>query len=226
MLAITAIMPTRGRQQWARQALESFINQSYERKRIIILDDEDDPSFEEISGETITHVVSRIRYNIPEKMNQGCQKAEDADIIIKWDSDDWYAMTRIEDQVERLQQTQKSVTTYNSILFHQSGTERAFRYSINQNWGTGTSLAFRRSFWDHHRFNERKIVGSDNDFIRKARDAHELDSIADAHKTIVARIHDDNTSVKRCIQSDTLYYQSVSIAELPDDYLAWERTLV
>lgn len=223
-MLVTAIMPTRGRQQWAKQALESFLNQSYQNKRIIILDDEDDPSFPDgVFGEQLLYFQDRVRYNIPQKLNKGCEFDKAADIIVKWDSDDWYASTRIADQVRRLQRVGKAVTTYYEILFHQSGTDKAFRYTINANWGTGTSLAFLRSYWMNNRFSESKPVGSDNHFMKAARDQSQLDSTKDTHKTIVARIHSDNTSFKRCTQTASLYYKPISVDQLPDDYLMLER---
>lgn len=226
-MLVTAVMPTRGRQQWAKQSLESFLNQSYERKRIIIMDDEDDPSFPEgVVGDQIVYFRERVRFNIPEKLNKMIAFDKAADVIIKWDSDDWYASTRINDQVHRLHRTSKAVTTYYEILFHQSGTSKTFRYTINSNWGTGTSLAFLRSFWMSNRFNERKPVGSDNHFIRAARDAKQLDSVRDEQKTIVARIHSENTSIKRCTETTSLYYQAISESELPDDYLELEKRVM
>src|SRR5262245_51000937 len=115
-------MPTRGRREYALQALDSFQGQTYPRKELIILDDSEDPSFNVYDFSNMwwfsdcSHAISTSRI-ISEKRNACCRMAN-GEIIIHWDSDDWSAPDRIADQVERLEQSGKSVTGYSEIIFY------------------------------------------------------------------------------------------------------------
>lgn len=206
--------------------MQHFIAQTYDHKNLIVLDDDDCPAFPDgIDLRSVRYSRLKITYHIPEKLNMACEIAKDADIIAKFDSDDFYSPDRMAFQVRRLEETGKAVTVYREILFHDVNTNEAYKYRINSKWGTGTSLTFLRSFWMQNRFNEKYFTGSDNRFIKAAFDAKQLDSIPDEHKHIVARIHDGNTSHKRQIKKhraeDSNYYP-VPLSELPAEYLALE----
>ena len=45
MILVSAIMPTRSRPALSRAALNCFLAQTYEPRELVILDDDDDPSF-------------------------------------------------------------------------------------------------------------------------------------------------------------------------------------
>lgn len=210
MKLVSAVMPTRSRSALAAMAVECFLNQTYSAKHLIIIDDEDGRSFPTgITHPLITYRRENIRYNIPQKLNMACEMAT-GEVIVKWDSDDWYCRTRIEEQVHRLEQTGLAVTGYRTCLFYEEETGKAYEYRITPAWALGTSLTFLRSWWQRHRFMEKKFTGSDNQFCREALAEKQLDSI-EGRKNIVARIHSGNTNHGKREQN----YHAIDASLLP-----------
>lgn len=191
---VTAIMPTRGRSDFARRALAAFHAQTYPNKQIVIADDCDDPSFLIAPCDSIYFRLA-CRWNIPQKRNMCCARAE-GDIIIHWDSDDWSAPERIADQVERLESSGKAVTGYDSILFNEPRTGRWGRYYLPYaDFGFGTSLCYRREFWRENQFNDQLAIGEDGDFCKRAYVSGQFIK-ANGDRFMVARAHPGNTSAK------------------------------
>ncbi len=194
MKLVSAILPTRGRREFARQALESFLDQTYPEKELLILDDIDDPSFPDgvPHGHRILRWLSNSRL-IAKKRNDLCGYAA-GPIIMHFDSDDWSAPDRMADQVERLEMSGAAVTGYHSILFFDG---RVFKYIGSPNYAVGTSLAFTKEWWAKFPFpeNVQDGIGEDNEFVCNAYNRGRLCSV-DGGSMIVARVHVDNTSKK------------------------------
>lgn len=192
-------MPTRGRQELAKLALECFYSQTYENRELVIVDDFDELSFPNgVNHPLVRYHISDYRQgrlNIPMKRNviNGLTAGE---VIAHWDSDDWSAPERLTQQVALMEQSGKQVAGYHSMLFYDERDNTAARYEGHQNmYALGTSLLYRKDWWQTHQFKDALFVGSDNDFVRKARDAHQLATV-DAGLMMVARCHSDNTSPK------------------------------
>lgn len=214
MQLVTAIMLTRGRAALAAIALECFLRQTYERKELVIVDDVLDPSFcQPPDGDNIVYLPSSLR-SIADKRNLACALA-DGEYICHWDDDDWSAPERIADQVQRLESSFVSVTGYHSMLFHEAATGRAAKYLSDRHYALGTSLFYRRQWWETHKFQdppETPNVGEDNAFVRQAREVGELISV-DAGQIMVARAHIGNTSPKNMNDFNT-----VALSEIPSGF--------
>jgi len=217
VILVSAIMPTRGRQAWAHQALECFLAQTYPEKELIILDDDEERSFPE------PRRYSNVRYfwesskPIPCKRNRAIELSS-GDIIMHFDSDDWSSPERMADQVERLEVSGKAVTGYHSMLFKIEPSGQWIQYVGDSSYALGTSLCYRRSFWKDHYFRsgpEHPNVGEDNEFVKDARQAGELISVP-AGAMMWARIHDQNTSVKRF--DNNLQYRPVLRDAVPSGF--------
>jgi glycosyltransferase involved in cell wall biosynthesis len=206
MPLVSAVMPTRGRMQFAAQAVQFFLGQTYQNKELVILDDFDDPSFpdgiehELIRYHRIDYLVGRL--NIPQKRNlvNGLTAGQ---IIFHNDSDDASMPDRMTDQVNRLQESGMAVTGYNGLLFLDSETgavakyEGEKHYGAGKNYALGTSLCYLKSWWAAHPFIEAKHIGSDNHFSNTARDAGQLICV-DGGQMMVARAHPENTNGTQC----------------------------
>lgn len=193
---VSAIMPTRGRPVLSAIALNSFLAQTYPHKQLVILDDAEDPSFRqppEFKG--VAYLRLDDRRTIAAKRNMGCAAAH-GEILMHFDSDDWSAPDRMQDQVSRLGLTGKEVTGFHTMLFYDSPTGRCFRYSNDSSYALGTSLAYTRQWWASNRFDESKEIGEDNQFVMVARKADQLASV-NAGQLMVARMHTGNTSLKK-----------------------------
>lgn len=196
MKLVAGIMPTRGRNVWSAIALNSFLSQTYPAKHLIILDDADDPSFREVLfPSNVAYLRIDKRLSIPEKRNMCCQVAA-GDIIMHVDSDDWSDPGRMAAQVHLLEESGKAVAGFHSLLFHMEPSGQVFKYVNDSSYALGTSLCYRKSFWQQHPFrpgDPNPNVGEDNQFVKEARQAGELVSV-DAGSMMVARIHGDSTS--------------------------------
>lgn len=216
MKVVSAIMPTSGHQQWARQALECFARQTYPFKEIIIIDDSNNPSFPEpLSRDMNGAMVHYARIpggNIPYKRNMCCGRAT-GDIIAHFDSDDWSAPERLADQV-RILVGDIAVTGYHSMLF--TDGVKAYRYkSAFKDYTIGTSLTYLRSWWETYRFDQAFAIGEDSQFALHARRAKSVIAV-DAGQMMVARIHPGNTS-KKDLNGDN--YLKVDMTELPRGFV-------
>lgn len=129
---------------------------------------------------------------IGQKRNFGSERA-DGKVIAVWDDDDFSAPGRLADQLARMQEQNKAVTGYHSMLF--TDGQQWWQYSGSENYALGTSLCYRRDWWQRHPFKAVQ-VGEDNGFVADAAAHGQLIS-ANAGGLMYATIHDANTSPRR-----------------------------
>lgn len=218
MRLVTCIMPTRGRGIWAALAVNSFLQQAYPYKELLILDDRNDSSFRDghPSGFGSVSYFCSDSQSIAEKRNILVNLAPSS-LICHWDDDDWSAPGRIADQVQRFEESGKPVVGYHSMLFYQSNPERAAKYINDASYALGTSLMYRREWAIAHPFHlAEKAWGEDNNFVNDARNAGELISV-DAGQLMVARAHPGNTSKKDLGKQD---YRPVPLSAIPPGFFA------
>lgn len=208
-LLVSAIMPTRGRPEMALLAVESFRRQDYTEKELLILDDTDNASFPFGWPEPIgvCHYRLQDRASIGAKRNALCELAR-GDIIVHWDSDDFSRFDRISHQVRLMEESGKAVIGYHSLLFYGPQPGRVTKYIGDRFYALGSSLCYRKSFWQENRFRDDSI-GEDNHFVFGALNAYQLHAV-DGESYLVARIHDGNTSKK-----DSSGYRNMRVEDLP-----------
>jgi len=183
-------MPTRGRPQFALRALECFLSQTWPNKELVILDDQDAPSFPDgIVAPGIYYERLKRRYSIGAKRNMCCSRAS-GDILIHWDDDDECAPERMADQVARLQTSAIGFTGYHSMIF-EDGQGRRWKYRNHVHYALGTSFCYTREFWETHPFPDVNR-SEDNAIVNKISGFPSVD----AGEMIIARIHSGNTSEK------------------------------
>lgn len=202
-------MPTRGRPEFAKRAVDQFAAQTYADLELIILDDTDVPSFPQYrdycggvrvalwcTGKPVSYWRVDGRLSVGAKRNIACSRAR-GEIICHWDDDDISAPGRIADQVARLLETGKQVTGYSDMEFVEPDGTR-WMYTAPESmvdYALGTSLMYRRDYWREHAF-ESLNVQEDNQFVWAARVAGSIVSVP-AHGLMTATIHPGNTSVRQ-----------------------------
>ena len=124
---------------------------------------------------------------VGQKRNFACSRAR-GEVIAHWDDDDWSEPGRLADQIERLDGHQ--VSGYSAMRFT-DGSEW-FDYFGPISYALGTSLCYRRSWWEAHPF-EPLNVGEDNHFVNAAHSAGALVSVP-ARGLMYATTHAGNTS--------------------------------
>lgn len=187
---VSAIMPTRGREGWARDAERMFQEQTYPEKQLVIVDDLMERSFVTgIQGPGIVYLTAP-RLTIGEKRNLAVSNSA-GDIIMHWDSDDKYRADRMEHQVELLLEKGVDLVGYNTMEFEDADLGTRYLYRASPGYAIGVSQTYWRDSWEAHPF-ERVDVGEDDAFLNGKR-VYSCDSDG----RIVARIHHGNTSNKR-----------------------------
>ena len=211
-MLVSCILPTRDRPEYTRQAVQSFLTQTYSEKELIIVDDADRPSLMEVPTDSRIHYFREPQQPLGTKRNRCCFLSH-GEIICHFDSDDWSEPTRIADQVQRLRQSGKRVTGYYSMLFFDEGGEPEWGYhELAPSYeALGTSLCYEKSYWEQEPFRNipwlnLPCVGEDNDFVARAvqRNAWISDKGAGM---MVARVHVKQTSPKTI--SDFRPYSSI-----------------
>jgi len=129
---------------------------------------------------------------IGEKRNYGAARAT-GDVVANWDDDDYSAPQRLADQMNRLLASGLSVTGYHSMRF--TDGKKQWQYTGTPNYALGTSLCYRRDWWQDHPFLGLQ-VGEDGTFCEVAANAQQIATV-DAGKMMEATIHDGNTSPRQ-----------------------------
>lgn len=216
MHCISCIMPTYNRGEWLPAAIDSFLNQTFAQKELIILDDSDESApqadiFPLPPAVRYFRIGSRLR--IGAKRNQCCRMAR-GDIIAHFDDDDWSAPGRLQDQLERLLKKKKPIVGYGSVIFWNIQTRKATKFQRTDGYVCGTSLFYLKSFWRSHQFNESKIHGEDNEFIYTN---FKHVSSSSREDMMIARIHGQHTSTKENI------IEEIPREQIPAAFWANER---
>lgn len=184
----------------ALQALGCFLAQTYEPKELIIFDDLACRSFpQELDwGPAIKYFVDVANLPCPRKRNRVNQMAA-GEILCHWDDDDLSHPLRLEDQYRRLAESGGEITGYHSMAFL-SDSGRHWKYTgWAPHFGLGSSLMYRKSFWEAHPFPEREpgprgeaipvLVGSDTRWVQ-GRNVRM--PAVDAGMMLIARNHGAN----------------------------------
>lgn len=189
---VSAIMPTANRHRFVPGAIDNFLAQTYPNKELVIVDD-GRKSIESVlpKSDLIRYWRYKAKYNIGQKRNLACERAQ-GEMIVHWDDDDRSAPDRIEKQITLMRSTHIPVTGYHTILLYDEDARQGYKYTGTKEFATGTSLCYKRSWWQTHRFLDQQS-GEDSDFVRRA--AGHLISV-DGASMLVARIHSRGTSPK------------------------------
>ena len=185
---VVCVCLTRNRPQWLRQAVGSFYGQSYPRKRMLIWNTgaaplgEDTYALEERFFPGAFGTIGKLR-NLANWESWG-------ELICHWDDDDYSAPNRIAHQVARLEGTGKAVTGFGSMRF--TDGERWWNVTLPAGHVFGSSLCYRRDYWERHPFADLQI-GEDRKFYERAMIEGQLD-ICDAGDLMHGTIHPGNTS--------------------------------
>ncbi len=121
--SVVAVMLTADRPEMTRQAVASFRAQTYQHKRLLILDTGTSRQDAHVyMGRDGSQLNERLLWNpscnetIGALRNIGARQADD-DIIVHFDSDDLSHPNRIAEQVGLLQSSGADVVGYNQVLF-------------------------------------------------------------------------------------------------------------
>ena len=193
---LSAIMPTADRRRFVPGAIAAFLAQGRDDAELVILDDGADAVADLIPDDPrIRYVRETHRRALGDKRNRLCELAR-GEIILHWDDDDWHAPDRIARQLATMDASGADICGVEHVVFLSDDGEQAWDYVYRgrRRWVCGGSLAYRRAFWERHRFPALRS-GEDTRWVFNAAGAA-IQAI-DAPDLFVARVHAGNTSPKR-----------------------------
>ncbi|HEV7892154.1 MAG TPA: glycosyltransferase [Pyrinomonadaceae bacterium] len=221
---VTCIMPTADRRMFVPQAVRCFLRQDYPNAELLILDDGVEPVDECVpTSGRVRYVRLGQKLGVGAKRNFACERAGGS-LIVHWDDDDWYPAWRVSAQVKALVESGADICGTSQLHYYEASSGRAWRYAYGGGrspWVAGNTLAYRRSFWDRHRFPDVR-VGEDTRFVWGATSARVRD-LSDP-SLCVATVHAANTSPKA---TDGCYWLAQSgdeVRALLGDDLHFYRT--
>jgi glycosyltransferase involved in cell wall biosynthesis len=211
---VSCILPTKNRAAFVPDAIRSYQSQTYPNKELIVLDNGEDAT-ESLIPPDPTIRYARVHGEVTTgDMRNACVMQSSGQVICHFDSDDWSAPERVTDQVTRLG-TFGVVTGYHSMLFYDVRDGKCYQWhtpQVTMRYLLGTSLCYRRQWWDHHPFRSL-TVGEDVRFVQQAmREAYKLVPTAAAGQLMVARVHDHQTCRKSLSRTS---YTPVAKSSLP-----------
>jgi GT2 family glycosyltransferase len=166
---VSCIMPTANRRAYVSRAIEAFLNQDYEPRELVILDDGADCVADLVPQDPRIHYFRCSGHpSLGSKRNEACRLAQGG-IIVHWDDDDWHARWRLSYQVDELQRYDADICGLDRIWFYDEGNRRAWQYRYpggRARWLAGGSFCYRRALWEKLRFSDVS-VGEDTRFVRK-----------------------------------------------------------
>ena len=193
----SCITPTYNRRAFLPRAIDQFLGQTYSNCELLIVDDGDDSAANLVpTHDRIRYLRLNRRHSVGAKRNIACREAR-GEVIVHWDDDDWYAPWRVAYQVEQLMQSNADLCGLDRLHFFDPANRRAWEYQYRSDgrpWIAGTSLCYRKSFWNTHPFPEIN-VGEDARFVWQAKPERIL-RLSDAG-FVVAFIHNTNVSPKQ-----------------------------
>lgn len=188
---VSMVMPTYNRQKYARMAIRCFMQQTYPNVELVIVNDGALFPLLETGGK-ILYIGLKDRAPTGTKRNIGAEAAT-GEIIANLDDDDWSNPHRLDDQVQRLLKTGKSVTGYNASILYEEKTGLFYKIPGGPPYfASGTSQCYWKSWWRQHPYPDVSF-GEDSVFSRTARLADQL-AISEPGKMMVVRRHVGNTS--------------------------------
>jgi glycosyltransferase involved in cell wall biosynthesis len=193
---VSCIMPTHNRRWFVERALGYFLRQQYVNKELIIVDDGTDPVGDLVPDNGMVRYIRVLdKAPIGAKRNLACQQARGT-LIAHWDDDDWHSPHRLEYQVRALLSAGTGLCGISALLFYDPRSGQAWRYIYppdQRPWLSGSSLLYRRDFWESHPFPDIN-VGEDAQFIWSA--PPEQLAILPDHSFHIGIVHASNVSPK------------------------------
>ena len=169
---VLAVMLTKDRPEMAARAVRCFRTQTYENKRLFVLDTgrerfqvkQEDGVYAKYFQRGMPQTIGGLRN---EANSYGSPACLGADIICHFDDDDLSHPRRIEEQVALLESSGKECVGYNDMLFCRYGAPiQVWRYRLPlPGYALGTSLCYWRRAWARNPFPD-KSNGEDWGFLK------------------------------------------------------------
>ncbi len=219
-MLVSVVCPTSNRLSFMPGFVHCFLSQTFHDSELVILDDGSAPCYSVIPD----HARIRYEYGQPgtwktlgEKRNALNAHAH-GDILINFDSDDWYASDYLANQVDLLISSSKQMVGFHDLLYYcvRNGGTFRYKYRGTGNYAPGATQVYWRDYWEKNPYSAALHVGEDAAFSTMAEKNGVLKSV-DSCGRIVVRSHGGNTGQHALGSHD---FPRVDIAEFPKEFFA------
>ena len=192
---ISCVTPTTARRnKFLPILLQSFHHQDYPNKELVVVSEDDIP----LPRDPNIRLVKLDKFeNIGTKRNIACQNAR-GEIVVHFDSDDYYEPQRLTDMLTLINSTGKSVVGYSNVSFYDVRAKKVYgrrdgweEFSNGNGWLWGMTLSYRRSFWEARNFINAQ-VDEDMQFTKFAISQNQAMCMS-GHDKMITINHTDNT---------------------------------
>jgi glycosyltransferase involved in cell wall biosynthesis len=157
---VSCLMPTGGREAFARQAVRYFLRQTWPNKELVIVDDPGGGLAGRIpDDERILYFQTPRKLTVGAKLNLAVE-ASRGSLVARWDDDDWYAPRRLEIQARAFLQEEADICApLPGVLFDVAAGrfwtctpalwEKIFAHGVV----LGAAMMYHRRLWEnglHH----------------------------------------------------------------------------
>lgn len=191
-------------------AVDCFASQTWPNKELVILDDAEDPSFDQAPLPGVIYERHKSR-KIWEKRNIVCDMAR-GHVIVNWDSDDWNSPERIASQIATMLKFKRDVAGYNRLLFWDAPRGQAWQYEHPPTYGPGSTLMFTKAWWKGHKFPN---LNTGEDFAFGSMASSKNAFVGEpAGNRLIAMTHPGNSSKRHY----GIYWRKVATKEIPEEF--------
>lgn len=206
-------MPTKNRLRFLPRAIRCYQAQTYPNRELLILDDGPEGARELIPDDpTITYARCHGVSSLGAKRNLACEMAR-GEYIAHWDDDDWSHPDRLRTMhvgISAELAGTGAVCGFRQCLFWNESSRSAHLYDGALNFVLGTSLFYRRDWWQRNKFQDRDIA-EDYYFVKAAR---RVLRVEDGLGMMVATTHSNGTSPRSMCKK----WKPVERTAIPEDY--------
>jgi len=195
-LLVSFIMPTSDRSRFVPMAINNFLQQDYNNKELIIIDDGKVPVKDLVPDDPRIHYFyfEPTNLTIGAKRNLACERAN-GPLMMHWDDDDWYAADWTSFQVQAFLTSGADICGLNQVQYYSPLLNKCWLVKNSDTqypWLSGQTLLYKKQFWEAHLFKDQQTE-SDDIFVstKEAKTyAH------DYYQGLLATIHGHNTTYK------------------------------
>jgi hypothetical protein len=201
---VSCVMVTKDRRSFVKQSIECFMQQTYQSKELVVVDDGTDSVRDLIAAldptwKELFQYYSVSSSTVGRKRNVGCAHALGS-LIALWDDDEWQSPNRLAAQVNELLPG-KDVCGCSQPIFADLQTRKCYTLGpphVAPGYCSGSMLLFRKSLWYRNRFPDQN-VGEDTVFLQNV-DPRRVQQMK-GNGFNVSFIHSGNTATKSVTQA-------------------------
>ena len=209
-MLISCVTPTADRREFWPRCARCFLSQDHPEMEWVVVDNGKDSVRDLVPEDPRVRYFRvggpRLSHGALMNVATGHTSGEVAIVV---DDDDWYAPDRVRRQTSPLLRPEIDVVGTSALLYYLHGVKRAFSYRNITSRPWMAAIAFRRTVWEAHKF-EDVPQGADTMLLDKIPRDRWLDLKDEG--LLVSAIHPDNAAPKM------MRLPSPSFIEAP-----WER---